>query len=315
MLSTSGAHMTANATISIASIGECMIELSLQQNGLWSLGYAGDTFNVAWAMRTCLPASARTDYVTAFGDDPFSTQQRLFFSQHNIGTAQSPTIPNKNPGLYAITLEGHERSFTYWRKDSAARNLARDPAALARSLVGRNLIYFSGITLAILNDADRRALLAALAKERDRGAIIAFDPNYRKVLWPSQEEAKTSIMAAVELSHILLPTFPDEQQLFGDPNPEATVRRLTANQNVECIVKKGEHPALLYYRGRASSHQAQPVKNPVDTSGAGDAFNGAYLAARLLGHEPTQAVEMAHATAAAVVRTRGALLQVEEKMT
>ena len=106
------------------------------------------------------------DYVSAFGDDPFSRDQIAFFASHGIGTASSPTIPGARPGLYAITLSGAERSFTYWRSDAAARRLADDPAALAKSLENRALVYFSGITLAILAEPARSDAACRLAETR-----------------------------------------------------------------------------------------------------------------------------------------------------
>ena len=130
----------------IASVGECMLELSGRPDGGWNLGYAGDTFNTLWAIRALTDRPC--DYVSAFGDDPFSEKQISFFREAGIGIGASPRIAGARPGLYAISLTGAERSFTYWRNDAAARQLASDPAALARSLMGRALVYFSGITLA-----------------------------------------------------------------------------------------------------------------------------------------------------------------------
>src|SRR5690606_32383563 len=120
-----------------ASIGECMLELSGGRDNTWRMGHAGDTFNTLWAIRALTPASMPTDYVSAFGDDPFSLQQKAFFAEHGIGTTASPTIPGGRPGLYAITRTGAERSFTYWRAESAARLLAYDARALKKSLRDR----------------------------------------------------------------------------------------------------------------------------------------------------------------------------------
>src|SRR5690606_11540312 len=132
-----------------AAIGECMNELSGHEDGYWRLGFAGDTFNTLWALRA-LSIDRPATYVSAFGDDPFSRDQIAFFSARGIGIGASPRIAGSQPGIYAITLSGAERSFTYRRNDSAARQLASDPAALSRSLQNQSLVYFSGITLAIL---------------------------------------------------------------------------------------------------------------------------------------------------------------------
>ncbi|WP_420962854.1 sugar kinase [Brucella sp. IR073] len=294
-----------------ASIGECMIELSGAAGDSWRMGFAGDTFNTLWYVRALSAPDYPVDYVSAFGDDPFSVKQRNFFAENGIGTAGSPIIPGARPGLYAITLEDAERSFTYWRSDAAARKLASDREALATSLETRDIIYFSGITLAILAPADRETLFSAIAKARDNGSRIAFDPNYRARLWDNIETARAVIGEAMWLTDIALPTFPDEKDLFGDASPEATARRIAGLGVKEIVVKDGTSPALLLADGNTESIPAVQA-NAVDTTGAGDSFNGAYLAARLKGLPPADATKRAHAVAARVVEFHGALAPMEE---
>lgn len=295
----------------IASVGECMIELSGADGSLWRMGFAGDTFNTLWALKALAGADHALDYVSAFGDDPFSRDQIAFFEKHRIGTAASPIIAGARPGLYAITLTGAERSFTYWRADAAARRLADDPAALAKSLESRALVYFSGITLAILAQAARGTLFEALRASRQKGALIAFDPNYRPRLWPDAASARGAIEEALGVADIALPTFPDEQTLFGDADPQAAAHRIAGLGVAEVVVKNGEEPATILSDGATETVPAVHVPSPVDTTGAGDSFNGAYLAARLAGMEPVEAVRKAHRVAAAVVQVRGALAPFE----
>lgn len=296
----------------IASIGECMLELSAEPDGRWSMNFAGDTFNALWTMRALLPSTVSADYVSAFGDDPFSAGQVAFMAQSGIGIASSPRLPGARPGLYAITLDGHERSFTYWRTDSAARRLADSGEALAESLASRRLILVSGITLAILDATPRRTLLDRLAEARASGSLIAFDPNYRPRLWPDADVARQAMTEALAVADIALPTFPDEQALFGDADQRATARRMAAAGVGEIVVKNGTDPAFLMAAGTSSDIAASPSPNPVDTTGAGDAFNGAYLAMRLAGLAPSDAVTVAHRVAAKSVETRGALTLVAD---
>ena len=118
----------------IVSIGECMLELSGRGGEDWRMGFAGDTLNTLWALRALAGPERATNYVSAFGDDPFSRDQIAFLQANGIGIGESPVISGARPGLYAITLTGAERSFTYWRNDSAAKQLASDPERLAKSL-------------------------------------------------------------------------------------------------------------------------------------------------------------------------------------
>jgi len=293
----------------VASIGECMIELSGQTGPNWRMGFAGDTFNTLWALHA-LSGDRPATFVSAFGDDPFSSGQIDFFAENGIGIGQSPVIPGARPGLYAITLTGAERAFTYWRADAAARQLASDADALAKSLKNQALVYFSGITLAILDDDSRQTLLAAVAKARAAGSLVAFDPNYRPRLWQSREAAQAAITEALAVTDIALPTFPDEQMLFGDQTPQETAERLGKLVG-EVVVKNGEDPALIAVGSAFRPVPAMHVATPVDTTGAGDSFNGGYLAARLAGHAPAEAASRAHRVAAAVVQVRGALAPFE----
>ncbi|ESW80591.1 sugar kinase [Mesorhizobium sp. M1148] len=293
----------------VASIGECMLELSGQAGPNWRMGFAGDTFNTLWALHA-LSGERPATYVSAFGDDPFSQGQISFFAENGIDIGASPVIPGARPGLYAITLTGAERAFTYWRSDAAARRLASDPPALAKSLENQALVYFSGITLAILDAAARKTLLAEVSKARAAGSLVAFDPNYRPRLWQSREEAQAAILDALAVADIALPTFPDEQMLFGDSAPQATAERFGKLVG-EVVVKNGEEPALIATGGALQPVPAQHVATPVDTTGAGDSFNGGYLAARLAGHAPADAVQRAHRVAATVVQVRGALAPFE----
>lgn len=298
--------------VSVASVGECMIELSGsgKDDGAWKLGFAGDTFNTVWALRALVGDDGTATYVSAFGDDPFSRDQLAFLERHRIGTGASPVIAGACPGLYAITLSGAERSFTYWRNDAAAKQLADDPAALAKSLENQSLVYFSGITLAILSAAARKTLFSALEAARQAGSLIAFDPNYRPRLWPDSDVAKDALTTALAVTDIALPTFPDEQALFGDATQEATAGRLLHAGAKEVVVKDGENPCLVAIGEERTRVAAISVK-AVDTTGAGDSFNGGYLAARLLGLTPADAARKAHQVAAAVVQVRGALAPFE----
>lgn len=295
----------------IVSIGECMLELSGKGGDDWRMGFAGDTLNTLWALRALTGRERAANYVSAFGDDPFSRDQIAFFAAKGIGIGESPVIAGARPGLYAITLTGAERSFTYWRNDSAARQLASQPDRLAKSLESQSLVYFSGITLAILEPAARAVLIDAVGTARTTGSLIAFDANYRPRLWASADIARASIDEALSVCDIALPTFPDEQSLYGDASPEATAERLSAAGVREIVVKNGDLPACVCHDGRMETVPAVHVASPVDTTGAGDSFNGSYLAARLDGFSPLDATRKAHAVAAAVVQVRGALAPVE----
>ena len=290
------------------SVGECMIEMSGGEDGTYRLGYAGDTLNTAWYARARLPKDWHVDYVTALGDDLYSRQMRDFFEKNGIGTDRIQTIPNRRPGLYLIHQAHGDRHFTYWRGQSAAKQLADDAEALNTALAGAEIVYFSGISLAILNSRARGHLMKAIHLAREAGARVAFDPNERPALWTSPQVMGSTITAGAILADVVLPTFPDEQVLFGDTSPEAVAERYMSAGAEEVVVKNGAEPAFVASRESKGWVAPKPGAKSVDPTGAGDSFNGAYLSARVAGASPLEAAEKAHATAATVIGYKGALV-------
>ena len=279
------------------------------EEGLYRLGYAGDTLNSAWYLRALLPADWQVDYVTALGDDRYSQEMRAFLDKNGIGTAHIREIPGRRPGLYLIHQAGGDRHFTYWRGQSAARLLADDREALDAALAGADLIYFSRITMAVLEPRARGRLMRAIVRARDAGARVAFDTNLRPALWSSPKVMASCLTAAASIADIVLPTHSDEAPLFKDSSPQATAERYLGLSVEEVAVKNGAAPG--YIAGPGVSQVTAPQGSPkvVDTTGAGDSFNGAYLAARLTGHGIVEAAEAAHRVAGVVIGYPGALVE------
>ncbi len=291
------------------SVGEAMIEMSGGEEGLYRLGYAGDTLNTAWYMRALLPEGWSVDYVTALGDDMYSDQMRAFIEKGGIGTGNIQTIAGHRPGLYMIHQAKGDRHFTYWRGQSAAKLVADDTEALEAALVGADIVYFSGISMAILAPRARGRLMRTIVKAREAGAKVVFDTNLRPALWTSQKVMASTLTAAATIADIVLPTHGDEAPVFGDASPEATAERYLEIGASEVVVKNGAEPALVVTRDGVREYVPAPKADKVvDATGAGDSFNGGYLSARQRGIEPVEAAKLAHKVAGVVIGHKGALV-------
>ena len=296
----------------IVAIGECMVEMApVATEGQFRLGYAGDTLNTAWYLRRLLGAGDQIDYFTAIGTDAISDKMIEFLQQAGIGTQHILRCDDKGVGLYMIQLQAGERSFSYWRSDSAARTLAADPVPLRAALDNADLAYLSGITLAILPPAGRSRLLAALRRFRSSGGIVVFDPNLRPKLWTSPDEMTHAVMQAAAVSNIALPAYDDEVRWFGDDSPEATLQRYLGAQVGCCIVKNGAGLITAYDGGL--NINCDPVRGVllVDSTAAGDSFNAGCIAARLQGADLHDAVHAGSSLAAHVIAKFGALVEVD----
>jgi 2-dehydro-3-deoxygluconokinase len=292
----------------ILSIGEAMVELSQAGGNLWSLGIAGDTLNTAWYLRRCLGADWRVGYFSRVGTGEFSQRMLRFLAAEGIEADHVSPDPEREIGLYAISLEGGERSFSYWRGQSAARRLADDPQRLAHALKDCRIAYLSGITLAILPDAGRAALLDAAAGARTTGCRIVFDPNLRPRLWQSADDMRHWIERAAGGADLVLPSFDDEAAHFGDATPQDTIARYQDRGTGDVVVKNGGGPIWFATGDQEGVLEDLVRETPVDTTAAGDSFNAGYLAARLKGADGPAAIRAGHALSCKVIGHRGALV-------
>jgi 2-dehydro-3-deoxygluconokinase len=295
-------------SLNTVAVGEAMVEMAPVGAGQYRRGFAGDTFNTAWHMAQALQGRASVGFATRVGQDSMSDAFVAELAADGLDVSVISRDQVRTMGLYMIQLDGVERTFHYWRDSSAARGLAADGEALARAFAGAGLIHLSGITLAILPEADRDNLFAALAQARDHGARVSFDPNIRPRLWASMDEVRRVIPKMLTLVDIALPSFDDEAAVWGDARPQVTIERFAAAGVTEVAVKDGAGPVVLRSDGAVKMLSTPPVDGIVDTTGAGDGFNAGYLSARLLGKPPELAVAAGQRFSGEVIRHFGARL-------
>ncbi|WP_339446839.1 sugar kinase [Pseudomonas sp. EA_5y_Pfl2_R50] len=295
----------------IALIGECMIELQQRADGSLQQSFGGDTLNTAVYLARALGDRARVDYVTALGDDSFSDAMCQVWSEEGIGLDLVQRLPGRLPGLYCIQTDANgERRFLYWRNEAAVRDCFTTPAAepVLAALPDYDVLYFSGITLAVLGAQGRARLIQTLIEARQRDARIVFDNNYRPRLWASVADAQVAYRSVLPYIDLALLTVDDEQALFGFADCDKVFDAYAQIGTPEVVLKRGAEACLIRCEGEAFEVPAQKVEKVVDTTAAGDSFSAAYLASRLMGGTPTEAAEAGHRLASRVIQVPGALI-------
>ncbi|MEO0792431.1 MAG: sugar kinase [Pseudomonadota bacterium] len=300
----------------VLSIGECMVELARRNDATFQIAYGGDTFNTAAYLKRLI--SDPVAYVTAVGDDPYSQGIIDAAAANGVDTDFIAEVADRMPGLYLIETAYGERSFWYWRDRAPAREMFEhvDVEAVRAAATQCALIYLSGITLSILDNRGRATLSDILQSARAAGALIAMDSNYRPRGWPGELSATRQTFADFwRLTDLALPTFDDEQALWGDQSPAEALERLGELGVCEMVIKCGPDGAVTSTRQTSDTDDrttamvpCPALVTPIDTTAAGDSFNAAYLAARLTHQQPKQAATFAHTFACRVINHRGAII-------
>jgi 2-dehydro-3-deoxygluconokinase len=276
-----------------------MVEFNQTGDGggrLYLQGFGGDSSNLAIAAAR---QGARVAYVSAVGADGFGAMLRALWDREGVDHAAVRTDPQAPTAVYFVTHDADGHHFHFYRAGSAASRLttAQLPLALLRSA---NVVHLSGISLAISATACE-AGLAAMRAAREAGVAVSFDTNLRLKLWPI-ERAREVIDQALRGTDIALPSYDDMQLLTGLDEPDAIVDHCLARGARVVALKLGARGALV--ADGATRHRIAPRRcQPVDATGAGDTFGGAFLARRVAGDSLPEAGR--YAAVAAALSTEG----------
>ena len=296
------------------AIGEPLLEFSARRDApsTFDRRPGGDTLNTAIYLSRLIGAG-KVGYLSCLGDDPQSQWLRQSIAGEGIDVSTLAAREGGRPGLSFISTDAEgERSFVYWRDQSPFRSHF-DDAEVLKGLDAADTIFLSAVTLAVLLPRGRANLLAALSKRRDEGARIVLDTNYRRALWSDAATARQVISDAAALATLVMPSLDDVCACFDVTGPDAAMREMMALTDAEIVLTTGGE-AVLHRPGssdQATCYALPPPVAAMDTTGAGDSFDAAFLVARDAGATPAKAIEQASRLAAVVVAHPGAVIPIE----
>jgi sugar/nucleoside kinase (ribokinase family) len=143
-------------------------------------------------------------------------------------------------------------------------------------------------------------LASLFAAARMHGATTSLDTGWD----PTGKWMETNLEAALAVTDFLLPNISELAQLAGIDDPDAAAAKLLALGTRAVVLKNGSRGARYY---SATERHADPgfAIAPLDTTGAGDAFDAGYITAALEGHSILDRLRFANACGAVVVGVRG----------
>ncbi len=219
---------------------------------------------------------------------------------HRAGVRAKLAVDEEAPTATVVALVGADAERTFLTDSGAALRLSS--ADWSPSLLdGIGHLHVSGYLF--FAPASRAAALLALREARHRGIPTSVDPASAGFL---AERGTDRFLAAVDGVDLLLPNADEARLLTGLPEPTDAAAALSRRFPLVAVTL-GDHGVLLGVSGAVSAHvTAEPVRAPVDSTGAGDAFTGGFLAARLAGATATEAAAAGCRSGAEAVARVGA---------
>lgn len=292
-------------TADILGLGEPLIEMvrlpdAIDGRPAYIQGFGGDT---STAIIAAARQGARTGYISAVGDDMFGDALRNLWTREGVDHAHVLTRAGDPTGVCFIDPDPAGRRFTYARRGSAASQFRPDD--LDETVIAHaRVLHLSGITLAV-SATMREAALAAIDIAVAHDTQVSLDLNNRPALWDTKTAVEVLTTAAAR-ADIVFASDDEARLLFGDETPDEIASRFLGMGAQIVMAKQGAEGALL-----ATPNTRTPIppapSNPVDSSGAGDAFAGSFLAWYLETGDPYLAATKAAEVAAATVSGLGAV--------
>ena len=276
----------------ILAIGEALVELNQPQDGApFKQGFGGDTSNAMIAAARC---GVSAGYFTAVGADRFGESLVALWRKEGVDASGIVVNGGAHTGLYFVTHGPEGHSFSYMRAGSAASRLTEADAP-AQAIRAARILHVSGISQAISSSATD-LVFAAIDIARQAKVLVSYDTNLRLQLWPLRR-ARAITHEAMRGADIALPSLDDATQLTGQSAPDAILDfylALGARVVALKLGKDGSAVATPERRERVAPFRVDAV----DATGAGDAFDGAFLAEFLTQGDPFAAARFANVAAA-----------------
>ena len=266
--------------IEVVALGELLIDFA--SKGADAKGYPLMQALPGGAPANFLAALTKYGKSTAFlgkvGDDTFGHLLLGTLNGAGIETRGIVVDPTVFTTLAFVTFdEKGDRSFSFARKPGADTQLCWEE--VDKSLIDEAKVFHFG-TLSLTDDPARTTTQKAVAYAKEQGKLITYDPNLRKPLWKTEEEAREQILWGLYQADVVKIS-DEEVEFLWNCTPEEGADKLLNEYGVGLAMVTLGPKGCLLKTANAQRTVPGPKVNPIDTTGAGDIFGGSAVS-RLL---------------------------------
>lgn len=251
----------------------------------------------------CARLGLQTGWISRLGKDEFG--------RHILNTVRGEGIDISEVKLvegYATSLNfkeiqesGDAKTF-YYRKNSATETLTPENLPIDY-IKGTKILHVTGVFPAI-TEQNRQVILEAIKLAKANRVKVSFDPNIRLKLW-SKELARETILTYLPYVDYLLTGRDELELIFDTKEDDRLFEEISKYSFEQVVVKEGAEGASYYQSDRWVMVPGFKVDKVVDTVGAGDGFDAAFLYGILQGWPIEKAIQTANAVGALVIQVQG----------
>ena len=296
--------------INVCSIGEAMIEISNIKNSLYNQSFAGDTLNFCNYLDK---KKLNAFFLSAIGKSEINQSLLDFVKSKNISTKYIKQINQFEVGLYLIkNKDNGEKQFFYWRDESAAKHYFNniDFLNLYKELKNFDYIYFSGITLSIIHISKLNNFIKLLKLLKSKKIKIVFDFNIRPTRWNKKNlnNFLDSVLKFVDICFLS----GEDMNYWKNKNNIKSYEQIVRKYKIKhSIFRKNAKFTYVFLNKTRYVFRNKLLKKVVDTSGAGDGFNAAYLSNFIVNNDPVLALKAGSSLGSKIVMKKGAIVDVK----
>lgn len=260
----------------ITALGELLIDFTPYGNAsdgakLFGRNAGGAPANLLAAISKF---GGKSYFFTKVGRDMFGEFLIQTMKDSGVDTAGISVDDIHNTTLAFVSLdENGDRDFSFYRRFGADAHLSSED--IDTEVIKESKFFHFG-SLSLTNEPMISATEKALKAAKEAGCIITYDPNYRPLLWDSEDHAKKAMKEYMAYADIVKVAYEEALLISGcDDIEDAAKALLDIGMKILLITDGGN--GVRYYSGAGNGFLPTIKANVVDTTGAGDIFFGSFI--------------------------------------